>query len=42
MQEMVSDQGYSRVFFGLGFVPAAAAACEHSGGRANVSSWGIG
>jgi len=36
MLEMVSDQGYSRVFFGLGFV-SATGGCEHWGGGADVS-----
>jgi hypothetical protein len=41
MLEMVSDQGYSRVFFGHGFV-SAAGACEHWGGGADVSCGGSG
>jgi hypothetical protein len=38
--KMVSDQGYSRVFFGFGFVSAAAAACKHWGSRADEPSRG--
>jgi hypothetical protein len=40
--EMVSDQGYSRVFFRFGIIPATATTCKHWGSRANMPRRGSG